>query len=68
MKTVSGKEFVKLLQAKGWELQRIRGSHHILRHADFRDSVSVPVHGNTDLKIGLLKQLLKQTGISEDEL
>ncbi len=68
MKTVSGKEFVKLLEANGWDLLRIRGSHHILKHKDFRNTVSVPVHGNTNLKIGLLKQLLKQTGITEDEL
>jgi predicted RNA binding protein YcfA (HicA-like mRNA interferase family) len=29
MKTISGKEFCKLLEKKGWVLKRINGSHHI---------------------------------------
>jgi predicted RNase H-like HicB family nuclease len=29
MKSISGKAFCKLLHLYGWELQRIRGSHHI---------------------------------------
>jgi predicted RNA binding protein YcfA (HicA-like mRNA interferase family) len=28
VKTVSGKDFTKLLEKKGWELRRIKGSHH----------------------------------------
>ncbi len=30
--------------------------------------ISVPVHKNNDLKIGLLNKLLKLSNISEDEL
>lgn len=30
--------------------------------------ISVPIHGNTSLKIGLVKHLLKLSGVSEDEL
>jgi predicted RNA binding protein YcfA (HicA-like mRNA interferase family) len=29
MKTISGKEMCKLLEAKGWSLARVTGSHHI---------------------------------------
>ncbi|RKY40827.1 MAG: hypothetical protein DRP81_08950 [Candidatus Omnitrophota bacterium] len=29
MKTISGKDFAKLLEKKGWEVRRVRGSHHI---------------------------------------
>jgi predicted RNA binding protein YcfA (HicA-like mRNA interferase family) len=31
MKSVSGKEFAKVLERKGWQLLRIQGSHHIFR-------------------------------------
>jgi predicted RNA binding protein YcfA (HicA-like mRNA interferase family) len=30
--------------------------------------ISVPIHGNASLKIGLLKHLLKLSGVSEDKL
>jgi len=30
--------------------------------------LSVPIHGNASLKIGLLEHLLKLSGISEDDL
>jgi predicted RNA binding protein YcfA (HicA-like mRNA interferase family) len=68
MKTVSGKKFCKVLEIKGWELKRIRGSHHIYCNPVTGEKVSVPVHNNDDLKIGLLNALLKQAGISEYEL
>jgi predicted RNA binding protein YcfA (HicA-like mRNA interferase family) len=28
----------------------------------------VPIHGNQDLKIGLLKHFLKQAGLSEEDI
>jgi hypothetical protein len=30
--------------------------------------LSVPIHGNKPLKVGLLKHLLKQAGLTEDDL
>ncbi len=50
MKTLSGKEFIKILEKKGWFLKRIHGSHHILSHPDKVEIISVPVHKNDDLK------------------
>ena len=52
---------IKLLKAKGWELDRIAGSHHIM--AKGRKTLSVPVHGNKDLGKGLLYALMKQGGL-----
>ncbi|ASJ21002.1 type II toxin-antitoxin system HicA family toxin [Brachyspira hampsonii] len=68
MKTVSGKKFCKLLESHGWVLARINGSHYIYVKSGSDLRISVPVHKNDDLKIGLLKKLLKITNISEDEL
>lgn len=31
MKSVSGKEFCKILERNGWKLARINGSHHIYK-------------------------------------
>ena len=68
MKTISGKNFCKLLEKRGWVLARINGSHHIYtkEHTVFR--ISVPVHKNKELKTGLLKSLMKITDINESEL
>ena len=67
MKSISGKDFAKLLGKHGWELKRINGSHHIFTKAGRQECISVPVHGNQPLKIGLLSALLKLTAINERE-
>jgi predicted RNA binding protein YcfA (HicA-like mRNA interferase family) len=59
MKSISGKELAKLLEANGWDLLRIQGSHHIYGKAENSSRISVPIHRNQDLKIGLLRNLLK---------
>ncbi|MEJ5377870.1 MAG: type II toxin-antitoxin system HicA family toxin [bacterium] len=68
MKTISGKDFAKLLEKKGWELRPTKGSHHIYAKAGHPARISVPIHGNTQLKIGLLKHLMEVAGIDESEL
>jgi predicted RNA binding protein YcfA (HicA-like mRNA interferase family) len=57
---MSGKEFIKKLMKDGWKLDRIKGSHHILRKNGI--NLSVPVHGNEDLKSGILNVLNKRAG------
>ncbi|GHV44324.1 hypothetical protein AGMMS49546_28110 [Spirochaetia bacterium] len=57
---MSGKDFVKQLKKDGWILDRIKGSHHIMRKGS--TSIAVPVHGNEDLKAGIFNSLLKQAG------
>jgi predicted RNA binding protein YcfA (HicA-like mRNA interferase family) len=58
---MTGKELLKRLKKAGWELDRISGSHHIMRKGGI--SISVPVHGSSDIKIGLLESLLKKAGL-----
>ena len=29
MKGISGRDFARLLESKGWELKRIKGTHHV---------------------------------------
>jgi len=53
---------------KGWELKRVNGSHHIYVFSGRPERLSVPVHGNQPLKLGLLKSLLKTPGIDESGL
>ena len=68
MKAVSGKRLCQLLEARGWRLRRINGSHHIYMKEGVAARISVPVHGNTVLKRGLQKHLMKIARIEDSEL
>ena len=68
MKSISGKKFAKMLERRGWQLIRVQGSHHIYYKPGETIRISVPIHGNKDLKIGLLRHFMKQAGLSEDDL
>jgi predicted RNA binding protein YcfA (HicA-like mRNA interferase family) len=57
-----------LVERHGWRLLRVRGSHHVYGKDGETARLSIPVHGNAALKIGLLRHLMKTAGISEDEV
>ena len=68
MKSISGKQFARILERNGWTLLRVRGSHHIYGKSGSIVRLSVPIHGNKPLKRGLLSYLLKTAGLSEEDL
>jgi ycfA family protein len=59
---VTPKELLKVLKKDGWYVDRIRGSHHMLKHTSKVGRVTVPVH-KEDLKPKTLHTILKQAGI-----
>ena len=65
--SISGKQLLVALQKSGFELIRIKGSHHFMRHADGRSTV-VPVHSNESIGPGLLAKILRDCDISRDQL
>ena len=60
---MTGREMLRLLREHGWQVVRIRGSHHILSKQGSRSILTVPVHGNKTLRRGTQEFLLKQAGI-----
>jgi predicted RNA binding protein YcfA (HicA-like mRNA interferase family) len=56
---MTGKALIKILKARGWQLDRIKGSHHIMVK-EGRRAIPVPVHGSKDLPKGLVKAILTQ--------
>ncbi|OAI11017.1 hypothetical protein A1507_21080 [Methylomonas koyamae] len=68
MRAISGKRMCRLLEMCGWELKRINGSHHIYAKSGSTMRISVPVHGDSALKIGLQKQIMKMADIDEAKL
>jgi predicted RNA binding protein YcfA (HicA-like mRNA interferase family) len=64
---LKGKELIKILSLHGFDVIRIKGSHHFLRHDDGRCTV-VPVHAGETLGPGLLLQILKDTELDRADL
>ena len=59
---LTGKELIKILRKHGFEVVRIRGSHHFLKHEDGRVTV-VPVHSNEIIGVGLLSKICSDVDI-----
>ena len=68
MKSLSGRDLARLLELRGWRLLRISGSHHSYGRHGSAVRLSVPIHGNRPLKIGLLRHLAKLAEIPDNEL
>jgi predicted RNA binding protein YcfA (HicA-like mRNA interferase family) len=57
--SISGKDFIKIIENLGFQLTRINGSHHRFKHQDGR-TTTIPVHGNKDLPKGLIRTIIKE--------
>ena len=68
MKSLTGRDFARLVERRGWTLLRINGSHHIYGKTESVVRLSVPIHGNRPLKAGLLRHLMKLAELSEQDL
>jgi predicted RNA binding protein YcfA (HicA-like mRNA interferase family) len=68
VKIISGKRMCRVLESRGWVLDRVSGSHHIYEHPDHGGRVSVPVHGNADLKPGTQRGIMRDAGLTDDDL
>jgi predicted RNA binding protein YcfA (HicA-like mRNA interferase family) len=64
---VSGKNLIAALRKAGFDVVRVRGSHHFLRHADGRTTV-VAVHSGETIGPGLLSKILRDCELSREEL
>jgi predicted RNA binding protein YcfA (HicA-like mRNA interferase family) len=63
----SGSELIAALARAGFQLIRVRGSHHFLRHGDGRVTV-VPLHSGETIGPGLLRKILRDCQMHVDEL
>jgi len=65
--SVTGKDLLAALRKTGFDVVRIRGSHHFLRHPDGRATV-VPVHAGETLGPGLLGKILRDCDLDRQQL
>ena len=58
---VTGRELIKFLKKHGWQLDRISGSHYIMKNQ--QKTLTIPVHGKKDIPKGTLNNILKEAGL-----
>ena len=66
---ISGAEMIRILERKGYSKIRVRGSHVRLYPPDFLPNakkVTVPLH--KQLKMGTLANIMKDAGLTADDL
>jgi predicted RNA binding protein YcfA (HicA-like mRNA interferase family) len=64
---LTGRELIAALETAGFSVVRVRGSHHMLRHADGRIT-TVPVHSGEIIGVGLLSRILRDCQLTRGEL
>ena len=68
LKPLRGREVLRQLQKVGFEIVRIKGSAHYLRHPDSGRFTSVHLHGNRGISISLLRKIVvHQAGLTIEE-
>jgi predicted RNA binding protein YcfA (HicA-like mRNA interferase family) len=64
---LTGKQVIAALQRLGFEVVRVRGSHHFVKHSDGRGTV-IPVHGGETIGRGLMAKILRDVELNRDDL
>ncbi|RTL97140.1 addiction module toxin, HicA family [Ancylobacter aquaticus] len=57
----NSRDIRKRLEAEGWRLERIRGSHHVFRHPANGAIIVLP-HPKKDLGHGLVRAIYRAAG------
>lgn len=60
---MDSKPNIRLIEADGWVLARVNGSHHLFRHPTRPGAVTVP-HPKKDLPIGTVRSIERQSGVN----
>jgi len=64
---IRGRELIAALKRADFEVIRVKGSHHFLRHPDGRCTV-IPVHSGEVIGPGLLGKILKDIEFTDEDL
>jgi predicted RNA binding protein YcfA (HicA-like mRNA interferase family) len=64
LKSITGPEMCRLVEAGGRSVSRIKVSHHIFSTPGERKVLSIPVHGIKNPKPGLALRIARDEGVS----
>jgi predicted RNA binding protein YcfA (HicA-like mRNA interferase family) len=61
------REVIRILERAGYQVDRVRGSHYIMRRPGRRGRIPVPFHGGRDIKMAVLRSIIEQSGLTDEE-
>ena len=64
---ITGREAIRAFEKVGFEVERVVGSHHVMKNPEHFCRLSIPVHGKKELKSGTLRRLIRDAGLTVDE-
>ena len=62
---LTGQQLISALRKAGFDVIRVKGSHHFLAHSDGRKTV-VPVHRGDTIGPGLMSKILKDCELERE--
>ena len=65
--SIRARDAVRVAQSLGFIFDRQRGSHAVYYRASDGRRVVIPMHGTNDLKLGTLRGIINDMGLTVDE-
>ena len=65
---LTGNDLISALRHAGFEVIRVRGSHHRLKNSDRGLVTTVPVHSGETIGPKLLSKILRDCDLTKDDL
>jgi predicted RNA binding protein YcfA (HicA-like mRNA interferase family) len=66
--SLRARDVIRALERAGFAVSRTSGSHcRLIHQTDPARKVTVPLHGNTDIKRGTLRGIIAQAGLTVAE-
>ena len=62
------RDLIHLLEERGWELVRTKGSHRQYRHRDRPGVVTVAGHPGADMPPGTLAAIIRSAGLTKEDV
>jgi predicted RNA binding protein YcfA (HicA-like mRNA interferase family) len=63
LRVLSGREVCRILESHGFLEVRQRGSHVVMQKRTPVGTVTVPVPSHSELKLGTLRSIIRQSGL-----
>jgi predicted RNA binding protein YcfA (HicA-like mRNA interferase family) len=67
LRVLSGKQVCNILSQHGFVEVRQKGSHIVMQKHLSNTTITVPVPNHSELKIGTLQSIIRQSGIAKSE-
>ena len=65
--TIKANDLIRILKKDGFIMVHQKGSHATFKHPSAQKRVTIPIHPGKDLKRGLLKGILNDLNLTNEE-